>query len=138
MKQDIKKEIAKQKEYERKEKIKKDKIKLEPNKWKRFWKYVFYYTMKPLYWLKDNITDWRTAIIFVISMVLVSSSVWAFYLGALICGWTTDTAKWLISIGSVVWLWWLGGASPFLLICITITIFIKGIFDKIRFKKYNK
>jgi len=123
-------------EYNNKQKAWKDHIREEPSKFKRFWKWVWYLIAFPFVWLFYNVRDWRSAICIVISFLLWSVSVWGFYLAALICGWTTDAAKWLIGIGSAVWVWWASPiGSPFIL-CVTFTaIGIKTIFNKIHHKK---
>ena len=137
MKQDINSEIAKQKAYEEKERLAKEKIKAEPKSFKKFWDYVIYYTLKPIYWAKENIKDWRTAIIFIIVMAVMSSEVWVFYLLGVI-SWGSEFSKWCLGVASACWLFWLGPFTPFLPLCIIITAFIKGIVNKIRFKKVNK
>lgn len=92
-------------QYKEKQDVWKNKIKSEPNKFKRFWKWVWFLIAFPFVWLFYNCRDYRTFICIIISLLLWSSSVWGFYLAALICGWTTDVAKWLIGIGSSVWVW---------------------------------
>ena len=114
----------------------KEKIRQEPNKFKRFWKWVWYLIAFPWVWLFYNIRDWRSLICVLISFLLWSSSVWGFYLAALICGWTTDAAKWCIGAGSAVWVWWLSPVgSPFILLVTATSIGIKALFNKIKAKK---
>lgn len=129
-----------EKQYKEKQDLWKIKIRLETNKFKRFWKWVWYFVAFPFVWLFYNIRDWRSAICVVISFLLWSASVWAFYLGALFCGWTTtDAGKWLIGIGSAVWAWWLSPAgSPFILIVTATSIGMKAIFNKIKSFKERK
>ena len=43
----------------------KAKIKEEPNKFKRFWKWVWYVVCFPYVWIWYNIRDFRTLIIFI-------------------------------------------------------------------------
>lgn len=121
-------------EYKLKQEAWKLKIRQEPNKHKRFWKWVLYWLAFPWVWAWTNIRDWHTALLFVIVVVVYSGSVWGFYLAALFCGWTsTDVGKWLIGIGSGVWAWWLSPAgSPFILLCTVTTIGVKAIINKIR------
>lgn len=126
----LKAEKAKQEEYERKQKEELIEIKTEPH---HFWRLVWFYFKKPFRWLKENIKDWRTAIIFIIVVLVVSCEVWVPYLIALVT-WGSDLSKWLIGVASACWLFWLGPGTPFLLICITLTMVIKGIFNKVRFK----
>ena len=110
----------------------KDRIKAEPNKFKRFWKWVWYLIAFPFVWIWVNIRDWRTALIFVIVFLLVSSEVWVPYLiGAIF--WNNEPLRIsMFSVGSACWLFWLGPGTPFLVICIGITIGVKGIFNKIK------
>lgn len=134
---DIKVELEKQKLYEQKEKEKKAKIKALPEGFNKFWEYLLFYTTKPIYWIKENIKDWRTAVIFAITLIVLSSEVWVFYLLGVI-SWGTEFANWCFGIASACWLFWLGPFTPFLPLCIVITAFIKGIVNKIRYRKYNK
>ena len=76
-----------------------------------------------------NIRDWRTAIIFVATVIVVSSEVWVMYLLYLITG-----NEWYLGIGSACWLFWLGPGTPFMVICIGITMGIKALINKIRGK----
>ena len=126
----LKAEKAKQEEYERNQKEVLIEIITEPH---HFWRLVWFYFKKPFRWLKENIQDWRTAIIFIIVVLVVSCEVWVPYLIALLT-WGSDLSKWLIGVASACWLFWLGPGTPFLLICITLTMVIKGIFNKVRFK----
>lgn len=127
----LKEEKRKQEEYEFKQKQIKQQIKSEP---KHFWKLVWFYIKKPFVWLKDNIKDWRTALIFGIVFLVLSSEVWVPYLLGII-SWGTDFSKWCFGIASACWLFWLGPGTPFLPICIGLTILIKSLFNKIRFRK---
>lgn len=125
--------------YKEKQKLWKISIKLEQNKFKRFWKWVWYFVAFPWVWLFYNIRDWRSAICVLISFLLWSSSVWGFYLAALLCGWTTDAAKWLIGTGSAVWVWWLSPVgSPFILLVTFTSIAIKAAFNFIKERKKKK
>lgn len=129
-----------EKQYKEQAEKRKNAIRAKPTKWKRFWGWIWYSVCFPWVWAFYNIRDWRTAVIFVISMIVVSASVWGFYLTALFFGWTaTDIGKTLISVGSAVWVWWLSPVgSPFILICVALTIAIKMTFDKIKGKHNEK
>lgn len=109
-----------------------EKIKQEPNRLKRFFKWVLHLIVFPWKWIFVNIQDWRTALIFVIVVLVVSSEVWVSYLIYFI----TNNA-WFLGIGSACWLFWLGPGTPFLIICIGLTILIKGLFNKLKEKKYD-
>ena len=127
----LKAEKQKQEEYEFQQRLIKEKIKSEP---KHFWKLMWFYFKKPFVWLKDNIKDWRTFLIFGIVCAVVSCEVWLPYLMGFIT-WGTDFSKWCFGIASACWLFWLGPGTPFLPICIGLTILIKSLFNKIRFRK---
>lgn len=120
-------------EYKLKQQEEKAKIKSEPNKWKRFWKWVLFWILFPWKWIFVNIRDWRTLVIFIIVFLLVSSEVWVPYLIGFIC-WNNETLRIsMFSVGSAGFLFWnVVPCTPFLTICIGLTIAIKGIFNKIR------
>lgn len=113
----------------------KSRIKSEPKKSKRFWKWIFYWAVFPFVWIWVNIRDWRTALIFVVVFLLVSSEVWVPYLIGIIAFQNEPLRITMFSVGSACWLFWLGPGTPFLVICIAITIGIKGLFNKIKEKK---
>lgn len=43
----------------------------------------------------------------------------------------------MMSVGSACWLFWAGPGTPFLVICIVITIGVKGLFNKVKEKKHG-
>lgn len=113
----------------------KERIKAEPRKGRRFWKWVWYFIAFPWVWIFYNIRDWRTAIIFVIVCALVSSEVWVPYLLAFIF-WSNEPWRIaLLSFASACWIFWLGPGTPFLVICMSLTIGIKAIFNKVKERK---
>lgn len=112
----------------------KEKIKQEPSKFKRFWKRVWYLICFPWIWLFYNIRDWRTFLIFIIVVLIVSSEVWVPYMIGFIC-WSNESLRiTMFSVGSVCWLFWLGPGTPFMIICIFLTISVKALFNKIKSK----
>lgn len=109
----------------------KDNIRQEPNKFKRFWKWVWYLICFPFVWIFYNIRDWRSAICFLLSMVLWSASVWVFYVIYFI-----TQNEWFLGIGIAVWAWWLSPlGSPFILLCTFTAIGMKALLNKIKSKK---
>lgn len=78
-----------------------------------------------------SMRDWRTFLIFAIVCLVISIEVWLPYLLGVIT-WGTDFSKWCFGIGSTLWLWWLLPGTPFLPLCIGITIGVKAIFNKIK------
>ena len=128
-----------EKEYNERAAIRKSKIKGENNRFKRFWLWIWYFISFPFIWLFYNIRDWRSLICVLISLLLWSASVWIFYLLAILTGWTTDTAKWFIGIGTAVWIWWLSPlGSPFILLVTITSIGIKSLFNIIVKHKKDK
>lgn len=119
------------KDYEEQEKQRKDKIRQEPNKFKRFWKWVWHLLTFPFIWLFYNIRDWRTMVIYLIVTAVVSIEVWLPYLLGVIT-WGTDFSKIMFSVGSACWIFWLGPGTPFIPLCISITIGVKALFNKIK------
>lgn len=117
--------------YEKEQKEKLKAIKSEP---RHFFKLVWFYFKKPFVWIKNSIKDIHTLIIFIIVFLAISIEVWVPYLFAIIT-WGTDFSKWCLGFASTCWLFWLLPFTPFLPLCIALTFIIKGIFDKIRFKK---
>ena len=112
-------------------------IKALPKKSKRFWARVRLILITPwclvLRWLKRNPS---AIVVFLIVLALVSSSVWGFYLGAAIVGFDSDAGKWLVGVGSAVWAWWLvGPGSPFMGICLALTVAIEALFKKIKSRR---
>ena len=100
---------------------------------RKFWQTIWKWLKAPFIWIKDNIKDWRTAVIFAIVLVVVSSSVWIF----LLLGLTTGKA-WFYGIASGVFIWWQFPGNPFFMLCIGITIGIKSLFNKVRRKREDK
>lgn len=128
-----------EKQYTDQANKRKDKIRQEPNKWKRFWKWVWYLICFPFVWLFYNIRDWRSAICIIVSFLLWSASVWIWYLLAFVSGWNTDFAKWCLGIGSAIWLWWVSPVgSPFILLVTITGIGMKELLNIIVRHKKNK
>lgn len=117
----------------------KDKIRTTSNKFKRFWKWVWYFISFPFVWLFFNIRDWRSFVCVLVSFLLWSASVWVFFVLAIITGWQTDIGKWFYGIGLGVWAWWLSPlGSPFILLVTLTSIGIKSLFNIISRKKTTK
>ena len=112
----------------------KAKIRLEPNKFKRFWKWVWYLVCFPWIWLFYNCRDWRSIICVIISLVLWSGSVWIFYLLYFI-----TQNGWFLGIGSAVWVWWISPVgSPFILLVTMTAIGMKALYNKVKNRSFNK
>lgn len=126
-----------QQEYELRQKEEKAKIKQESKRFKRFLLWCKYLITFPFKWLWVNIRDWRTALVFVGVFLVLSSEVWVPYLIGLIT-WGTDLSKWMFGVASACWLFWLGPGTPFMVICISLTIAVKGLFNKIKGRKHGR
>lgn len=81
-------------------------------------------------WLWTQLKDWHNLIIFLIVVAIVSCEVWIPYIIAVITG---DAYWW--AIGSACWAFWLAPFTPFLPLCIAITLGVRKIIDKIKGKK---
>jgi len=118
--------------YKQLQNERKDKIKQEPNKLKRIFKWIWYLISFPFVWIFYNIRDWRTALIFLIVFLVVSSEVRLPYLLGIIFYSNEPFRITMFSVASACWLFWLGPGTPFLVIVISLTIAIKSLFNKIK------
>lgn len=130
----IKEEMAKQQAYEESQKLIKEQIKSKPH---HFWKLLWYYIKKPFVWIWHNVKDWRTAIIFVLVMLVVGCEVWIPLLLGLLW-WGTTFGNTMLGVAGTMETFWLLPFTPFLPLCIVLTALVKGVFNKIRFKNYKK
>lgn len=123
-------------EYNVSQEIEKQVIRSEPKKIKKFLKRCKYLARFPFKRVWTNIRDWKTFLIFAIVFVVVSSEVWCPYLIGFIC-WNDEVLRnTMFGIGSAGLMFWnVIPCTPFLLICISLTIFIKTLFSKIAKKK---
>lgn len=85
---------------------------------------------------KEVFLDWRTAIVFIIVFIVVSSEVWVPYLLGVIF-WGTPFSATMMAVGSACWIFWLGPGTPFLPLCLGITVAIKKLMSVIR-RKYGR
>lgn len=120
--------------YEEAQRLERERIGNEPSPWKRFWKRVWHLVSWPFKWLWAQCHDWRFLALFLIVMAVVSSEVWIFYLLALL-SWGTDFGKWALGIGSTMWAFWLLPGTPFIPLCIAITMGLQAIIDKVKYRK---
>ena len=81
-------------------------------------------------WIYQQLKDVKTFVLFAIVFVIMAAGVWVPYLLAII---TNNTYLW--GIVSAVWLFWAGPFTPFIPLCITITLFIKKIYTNINRRK---
>ena len=100
---------------------------------RKFWQTIWKWIKAPFIWIKDNIKDWRTGVIFAIVLIVVTSTVWI----PLLIGIITQNSV-FYGIASGVFIWWQLPGSPFFILCIGITMGIKAIFNKLRRKREDK
>lgn len=100
---------------------------------RKFWQTIWKWLKAPFIWIKDNIKDWRTAVIFAIVLIVMSSSVWI----PLLIGIITQNA-WFYATAGTVFIWWQLPGTPFIMLSIGITIGIKSLFNKVRRKREDK
>ena len=131
------KELEKQyKEFQEKRKAK---IRAKPTKWKRFWGWVWFLLTFSFVWVFYNIRDWRTFIIYCLVNVLVSSEIWIPFFIATVCWYNEPLRNSMISAGMAGILFWnVVPFTPYIAICIFLTIAIKSVFNKIRDKRLKK
>lgn len=132
-KEKIELEKEKQRQYEIKCQGEKTRIKCQKH---HFFKLLWYYIKKPFVWLFDNIKDWRTAVIFGIVVLVVGVEVRLPLLLALLT-WGTPFSATMLGVAATCETFWLAPFTPFLPLCIIITMVVKEIFNKIRFKRSN-
>ncbi len=81
-------------------------------------------------WLWQQLKDWRTLILFIIVFIVMSASVWIWY----VLGFILNNA-WFYGVGSAVWLFWAGPFTPFIPLCIAITFGIKKLYLVLKERK---
>lgn len=84
-------------------------------------------------WVWKQLKDWHNLVIFVIVFLVVSCEVWVPYLLGVITG----DGYWF-AIGSACWAFWLAPFTPFLPLCIAITLGIRKLWDKIKERRRGK
>lgn len=125
------------KQYQESTEKRKAEIKAEPKRIKRFFKKLWFWISYPFRWLFMECHDWRFLVIFIIVFLVMSSEIWVFYLLSFI-NWGSDFSKWCLGIASACWAFWLGPFTPFIPLCVAITIGIKTIFDKLKERHKKK
>lgn len=107
-------------------------------KGKRFFPYCYLYLILPWAlvwrWLRH---DWRLFIVFGGWCAIVSCEVWIPYLLGLIF-WGTPFGDSMWALGSACWLWWAGPMSPFMGICLALTIATEAVWKAIGKRRATK
>ena len=124
-------------QYQNSLKAEKSAIKAEPSKLRRFLKWVWLLLKWPWRWLWMACHDWRLMLIFAVWMAIVGCEVWV---PLLIASLSPDKALrvWMLSIAGTCEAFWLGPGTPFMPLCIALTIGTKAIIDKISKRKGEK
>lgn len=78
----------------------------------------------------SQLKDKTNILIFILTFLVLSSEVWVMYLLYFITG-----NAWFLGIGSICWSFWFAPFTPFIPLCLAITIAIRKIYDKIRGRK---
>lgn len=124
--------------YEKAQTRRKNVIKQEPNKWKRFWMWVWFLIAWPFRWLWVECRDWRTFIIFVLTMAVVGSEVWVPLVLAWVF-WSNQAVRAsMLSVAGACETFWLLPGTPFIPLCIFITMGIKTLFDKLKRRREER
>ena len=84
-------------------------------------------------WIWKQLKNKTNVVIFILCFIVLSCEVWVPYLLFFI----TKNGWWL-GIGSACWAFWLAPFTPFLPLCIGLTIFVRKLYDKIRNRKEKK
>ena len=83
-------------------------------------------------WIWQQLKDWKTFVLFLGVCAVISIEVWLPY----ILGFVTGN-KWWFGIGSACWIFWIGPGTPFIPLCIAITLAIKKLFFRKKDGKDN-
>ena len=118
--------------FERQKEEEKRRIRAEPKRSKRFLLWLKYLILFPFRWLWLNLRDWRTLIIFIIVVLVIGSEVWV----PLLLGLILQNAV-LLGVASTCWAFWLMPFTPFMPLCIAVTIGIKALINR-RGKKHGR
>lgn len=124
-------------EFNASNELRKQVIKSEPNKLKRFFKRIHHLIIFPFAWLYCNIQDYHTILIFISVFLVLSSEVWIPYLLGIIFRSNTALRHTMFSVGSACWLFWAGPFTPFMPLCIGLTILIKSLYNKTIVRRRN-
>lgn len=124
--------------YEKSQNEKKEKIRQEKNGFKRFWKWVLFLLITPFKYIWTECHDWHFLLIFIIVVLVIGSEVWIPLLLAFVF-WNLESFRiTCLSIAGTCELFWMLPGTPFIPLCIVITISIKAIIEKIQKKKISK
>lgn len=143
--------------YEKAQAYRKNVIRKEPNRWKRFWMWVWFLIAWPFRWIWVECRDWRTLALFVAVMAVIGSEVWVPLVISIFAPPVGLSREMWISFfqgkasaensglkGSMFFVactceaFWLLPGTPFIPLCIFVTMGIKTAIDKARERKERK
>lgn len=113
--------------FKESQELEKARIKAIDNRSKRFWSWVWYYIAFPFKWCFTELRDWKTLLLFGVVMLVIGCEVWVPLLLGIIFN-----NEWLLGIAATCEAFWLAPFTPFLPLCIGITMGIKALFYKIK------
>lgn len=117
--------------YERFFSYKKWELERNHPKGKRFFPWLYMVLVLPWVliwkWLRH---DWRLFIVFGVWCAIVSCEVWVPYLIGFIT-WGTEASKYWFGVGTACWAFWLSGGTPFLAICLGLTMLTEVVWKTI-------
>jgi hypothetical protein len=114
--------------YKASEKVK---IKAQKSRLKRLLLWLRYFFILTWKWLFMTLKDWKSWIIFGCVFLTMSSSIWVGYLLYTLFKW-----KWALAMATgSLFFWNVIPCTPFIAICIFLTIGVKAIIEKIPHRK---
>lgn len=124
-------------QYKQAQEERKRLIRQETSSLRRFLKWCVFLAFFPFRWLWTECHDWRFLVLFVGVVAIVGSEVWV----PLVIGFiatangNSTLATTMYSVAGVCEAFWLAPFTPFIPLCIFITIGIKALLDKIKGRK---
>ena len=76
-------------------------------------------------WIIRECKNWQTILLLLIVATVIQIPTWGGYLLFFIFKW-----KWALAVGTISAIFWAGPFSPFWVVCVTITLAIKRLFEK--------
>lgn len=84
-------------------------------------------------WIIRECKNWQTILLLLIVATIMQLPTWGGFLLYLLWGW-----EWALAVATVAAIFWAGPFSPFWVACLTVTLAIKRIFEKIlHYKNHN-
>lgn len=85
-------------------------------------------------WIIRECKNWQTILLLLIVAAIIQLPTWGSFLLYLIFGW-----EWALAVATIAAIFWAGPFSPFWVVCVTVTLAIKRLFEKIfHFRRYSK